>query len=71
MTVRRSRPDLFFTEKIRFPTPAEDEFEAAVRVYARSGILLCSTAGPLADSHGMHSYTKELRMILVIRRFKT
>jgi len=62
MTVCGSCLDLCFTETTRLPTPVEDELQAAVRVYAGSWILLCSAVRPLANSHGMHSYTKELRV---------
>jgi ferredoxin len=60
ITVCGSCPDLCPTETT---TPAEDGLQATIRVYAGSGILLCSAIRPLADSHGMHSYTKELRVI--------
>lgn len=62
ITVRGSRPDLTFAETICLPTPVEDGLKATVRTYAGSGILLCSTLRSLADSHGMYSYTKELRV---------
>ena len=58
--VRRSRSHLFPTETTRLPTPAENELQTTIRVYAGSGVLLCFAVRPLADSHRMHSYTKEL-----------
>lgn len=63
--VCRSCSYLFSTEMTRLPTPAENELQTTIRVYAGSGVLLCFAVGPLADSHRMHSYTKEL---MVARR---
>lgn len=70
MTVCRSFPDLFSTETIRLPTSAEDGLQAAIRVYAGSGVLLRSAVRPLADSYGMHSYTEELRIMSFTKCFK-
>lgn len=60
ITVSRWSWDPFSTETLHFSSLVEDELETTVRVYAGSGILLRTPVGPLADSHGMHSYTKEL-----------
>ena len=62
ITVRGSCPDLCSTETIRLPTPVENGLQAAIRVYAGSWILLRSAVRPFTNSHGMHSYTKELRL---------
>lgn len=48
----------------------ENELQATIRVHAGPGILLRSAVGPLEDSHGMHSYTKELMVTPFIPSFE-